>query len=259
MKKASTILCSCLLAWSTLALGQSPRPKKLELYILVGQSNMAGRGKIDSIFVNEGNDHVLMFNRAGEWVKAHHPVHFDKPKAAGVGPGLAFGIDMAIAHPRAQIGLIPCAVGGTAIERWQPGAYDAATKTHPYDDAVERIKKAMAYGVVKGIIWHQGEANSSPQNSVSYLAQLKELVGRLRALVGNPKLPFIVGELGTFRKAFVQFNNKLDSVPLLIPYAGLASSKGLVHKGDSTHFDGNSAQMLGKRFAAEMIRLQHQY
>ncbi len=171
-----------------------------------------------------------MLTADSKWVLAKHPVHFDKPKAAGVGPGLAFGIDMAKADSTVKIGLVPCAVGGTAIERWQPDAFDEATKTHPYEDALSRIREAMKYGVVKGVIWHQGESNSTEKKSLLYLAQLDTLIKRIRAEVGNPKLN-------------------------TIPFTAVATSEDLIHKGDQTHFDSASATILGHRFAAKMMTL----
>ncbi|RZL16692.1 MAG: hypothetical protein EOO89_11175, partial [Pedobacter sp.] len=149
-----------------------------------------------------------------------------------------------------------CAVGGTSIERWQPGAYDESTNTHPYDDALIRIKTAMRSGIIKGIIWHQGEANSSDEKSAKYLTQLKMLIGRLRKEVGNPELPFIVGELGRYRARYALINSQLAKVPGLIPFTELATSENLVHKGDSTHFDGPSANELGHRFAQKMLEVQ---
>src|SRR3569623_711860 len=66
--------------------------QKFDLYILVGQSNMAGRGKITDEFAAQHHDRVFMFTKDKQWVLAKHPLHFDKPTAVGVGPGLAFGI-----------------------------------------------------------------------------------------------------------------------------------------------------------------------
>lgn len=198
-----------------------------------------------------------MLNKDNKWVLAKHPLHFDQP-IAGVGPGLAFGIAMAKAanDPKIKIGLIPCAVGGTPIEHWLPGAYDASTKTHPYDDAVLRIKIAMQYGVIKGIIWHQGEANKTPEKVKLYLAQLKELIERFRALVNNPQLPFIAGELGRFRPEFSGINNVLTKLPAMVPYTAVATAEGLAHRGDTVHFDSPSADELGKRYAKKMLQVQ---
>lgn len=250
----------CLLTTLTLCMlysfVQAQVDSSFHLYILMGQSNMAGRGPITDEFKNDGNPRVFMLNKNMEWVTAQNPLHFDKPKVAGVGPGLAFGVDMAKANPKVKIGLIPCAVGGTPIDHWKPGEFNKATNTHPYDDALVRIKEAMKSGLIKGVIWHQGEANSSPKKAPLYLAQLDTLVNRIRKEVGNPKLPFIVGELGRYRNNYQLVNTELAKVPSSIPFTGLATSEGLVHKGDTTHFDGTSANTLGHRFAAKMLEVQ---
>lgn len=242
---------------SLLMYGQPPitRDPNLHIYILMGQSNMAGRGILTPEFQKIENDSVLVWQKDGEWGVAHHPVHYDKPAVAGVGPGLSFGIEMEKANPQVKIGLIPCAVGGTSIEKWEPGAYDTATKTHPYDDAVERIKAAMNYGIVEGIIWHQGESNSSPTHYTNYLPKLKKLMEEIRTLVGRD-IPVVIGELGRYNDGYAGFNEQLAKAPALISKSVLVSSEGLTDKGDHTHFDSRSAQELGKRFAAAMLKME---
>lgn len=250
------ILTFCFLLISVAAVAQQKPDPNFELYILAGQSNMAGRGYITGDFKTETNDHVFMLTKDNTWVQAKHPVHFDKP-TAGVGPGLAFGIVMAAQNPKVRIGLIPTAVGGSPIEHWIPGAYDAATKTHPWDDAVERIKFAMQYGVIKGVIWHQGESNANqPEQIKAYLAQLQELIGRFRQLVGNDKLPFVAGQLGNYRPNFIPFNNEILKLPAIVPNTAVVTTENLVHRGDTLHFDSPSAEELGRRYAAKMIQLQ---
>lgn len=234
---------------------EQPDPN-FHLYLLVGQSNMAGRGIITAEYQDISQPNVVMLNKEDQWVTASHPLHFDKPARAGVGPGLAFGLEMAKAAPSVRIGLIPCAVGGTAIESWQPGAMDRVTKRYPYDDAVARLHAAMKSGVVKGIIWHQGEANSTAERAPGYLEKLQTLIGRLRQEAGNNNLPFVVGELGHYRDNYQLVNDQLKQLPGKVKNTAVATSEGLVHKGDKTHFDAASATELGKRLAAQMILLQ---
>jgi len=237
-----------------------PKPTKpdpnFHLYLLIGQSNMAGRGQMNAEYRNQFHSNVLMLNKNDEWEAAAHPLHFDKPKMAGVGPGLAFGIEMAKAKPTVKIGLIPCAVGGTAIESWEPSAMDRVTKKYPYDDAIARLRIAMESGVVKGVIWHQGEANSTPERSPDYLKNLELLILRLRKITKDKNLPFVAGELGQYRDRYKLINDKLKLLPETVRNTAVASSEGLTHKGDNTHFDAASATELGKRFAAQMILLQ---
>jgi len=228
---------------------------KARIYLLMGQSNMAGRGVVTDEYKNISNNRVLMLTDKSEWTTAKHPIHFDKPKVAGVGPGLAFGIQLAQAFPKDTIYLVPCAVGGTSIAKWEPTAFDKATNTHPYDDAVIRIKEAMKKGKIEGVIWLQGEADSNPKSAAIYLDKLHNLIARVRALTQNPKLPFVVGELGQYRKNYNLINTQLHLLPSKIPFTGVVTSEGLTHKGDTTHFDSPSATEYGSRFATGMLKL----
>lgn len=71
----------------------STKQNPMELYLLVGQSNMAGRGKVEAIDTIR-NAQVYVFNAADEWSPAKEPLHYDKANR-GVGPGFAFGKVMA--------------------------------------------------------------------------------------------------------------------------------------------------------------------
>jgi len=83
------------------------------LYLLIGQSNMAGRGEVEPED-RVAHPRVLALDRENRWAPAVEPIHFDKP-IAGVGPGRAFGVAMAERDPSVRIGLIPCAAGGSPI------------------------------------------------------------------------------------------------------------------------------------------------
>ncbi|WP_316811336.1 sialate O-acetylesterase [Pedobacter heparinus] len=229
---------------------------ELEIYLLLGQSNMAGRGPLSVEYTAMEQPNVLVWDKESKWATARHPLHYDKPKVSGVGPGLSFGFTMARSKQNVRIGLVPCAVGGTNINVWKPGAVDKGTNTHPFDDAEMRIREAMKYGVVKGMIWHQGEANSSAQNMTGYLDKLNELITRIRKMVGDEKLPVVIGELGRYKTNYPQFNKMLARAPQVISDLALATSESLVDKGDLTHFDSPSATAYGKRYAEKMLWLQ---
>ncbi|WP_176954324.1 sialate O-acetylesterase [Niabella drilacis] len=232
------------------------RPGNYQVYLLMGQSNMAGRGILTGEYTGIRAERVLMLDRENEWVPARHPLHFDKPKVAGVGPGLSFGAALAKVYSKDTIGLVPCAVGGTAISKWEPGAFDEVTRTHPYDDAILRLKAARKRGVIKGVIWLQGEGDSNPVSAKKYLARLTALIERIRKEAGDPELPFVVGELGRYRTQYRLVNEQLALLPKTVPFTLVVSSEGLVHKGDTTHFDSPSATEYGRRFAAGMLLLQ---
>lgn len=240
--------------WMATGWTEKPKPGK-QIYLLMGQSNMAGRGIVSDEFKHVQNSRVLMLNASNEWTIAKNPTHFDKPKVSGVGPGLSFGITLADTYLKDTIYLVPCAVGGTAIAKWEPGAFDKNTNTHPYDDALMRIKEAMKKGKITGAIWLQGESDSNPKSAAVYLAKLNTLIARIRSLTNNPKLPFVVGELGQYRENYKLINDELHKLPVTTANTGIVTSEGLTHKGDTTHFDAPSATIYGTRFAKGMLKL----
>lgn len=254
------LISGFLLLTSQSGFSQTPNSTSVDsnfyIYLALGQSNMAGRGEITDKYAGMKHPRVFMMDKNQDWVQAHHPVHFDKPAVVGVGPSLSFGIKMAGIHPDQKIGLLPCAVGGTSIQHWKPGAYDDRTDTHPWDDAEERIREAMKSGVIKGVIWHQGESDAAPEKAAHYAQDLADLIQRIRDLVGNPHLPFVAGELGHYKEVYGNINAVLKELPDKVPFTAIASARGLKPKEDGTHFDSRSAHRLGKRMASQMKRLE---
>ncbi|WBA40862.1 sialate O-acetylesterase [Hymenobacter canadensis] len=243
------------------------RKEKFRLYLLVGQSNMAGRGIVqpqDTI----PNRHVLRLNAAGQWEVAQDPIHFDK-SVAGVGPGLTFGRTLSEQDTSLVIGLIPCAVGGSAIRYWQPGAFYPPTKTNPYDDAIRRAKTAMQNGTLAGVIWHQGESDSNPAGSTAYGPSLTALIARFRQDLQAPDVPFLAGQLPEFQllkldsagrphtnEAAQRINATVAALQKTVPRYAYVTAEGTTHIGDYTHFNTASARLMGQRYAVAMLRLQ---
>ncbi|MFG0332413.1 MAG: sialate O-acetylesterase [Maioricimonas sp. JB049] len=227
---------------------------RFHLYLLIGQSNMAGRGKVDPDS-NEAHPRVLKLDRDGNWVPATDPIHFDKPRIAGVGLASAFGPAMAQADNTVTIGLIPCAVGGTRLERWVKGG-------DLYENAVRRAKAAMQDGTLKGILWHQGEGDSGKlENASTYAARLSGMIGDLRSELDAPHVPFVMGELGRFLnpgklRHFELVNEQLHTVARQIPHTAVVSSEGLEAKSDQVHFDAAALREFGRRYAKAMQSLQ---
>lgn len=230
-------------------------PTKFHLYILAGQSNMAGRGAVEPADTIP-HPRVWMLTQSGQWVPATDPMHFDKPGMVGVGPGLAFGRAMAEQDTSLFIGLVPTAVGGSPIEVWQPGGYYEPTKSYPYDDAIARGLTARKTGTLHGILWHQGESDSKPELIQAYQPALIQLVGRFRQVFNAPALPVVVGMLGDFyvakTPAAVPINAILRALPNYVTRLACVDASGLTDKGDQTHFNTPSARTLGRRYADAM-------
>ncbi|GAB3918490.1 sialate O-acetylesterase [Larkinella terrae] len=245
-----------LIVGITLAFRQDV-PPRLHLFLLIGQSNMAGRG-VPEAEDQQPNPHVWMLTKEQTWVPARDPMHFDKPAVIGVGPGLSFAKKLAAAYPNLNIGLVPCAVGGSGIDVWKPGAYYEPTKSYPYDDALRRARKALENGQLAGFIWHQGESDSTPDKAKVYEDKLVDLVQRFRTELNAPDVPFMMGTLGDFVVSrnldAGTINQTLQRVTRRIPNSYCVLATGLVHKGDSTHFDTPSARTLGQRYAEVFIQ-----
>ncbi|MFK7779128.1 MAG: sialate O-acetylesterase, partial [Gimesia sp.] len=190
--------------------------------------------------------------KAGKWVPATDPLHFDKPKIAGVGPGSGFGPAMADSNSEVTIGLIPAAFGGTPLSRW-------VKDKDLYERAVKWAKENQQHGVIKGAIWHQGEAEcKNPKLYNSYQKRLSTMIVDLRKDLNQPDLPFVMGELGTFfkRPGVSTVNNALHEIAKEVPATAVASSKGLSAKKDQVHFTAQAERAFGKRYAEQMQRLQ---
>jgi hypothetical protein len=234
-----------------------PVKDRFHLYLLIGQSNMAGRGVIEEP-APEAHPRVLKFTKEMTWAPGADPLHFDKP-FVGAGLGTSFAATMAEADPNVTIGLVPSAVGGTPLSRWERGG-------DLYSQAVERAQAAMKDGVLKGILWHQGEADAmSEETATNYAARLSKMVGDLRRQLGAESVPFVAGELGrylnpTYKDGSPSFwpavNGQIDSLPKLVTRCGVASSEGLVPKSDNVHFDTPSLREFGRRYAAQMQAIQ---
>ena len=227
-------------------------PEEFHIILLVGQSNMAGRGQVAAEDC-EPHPRVLMFTKEQSWQPAVDPLHFDKPKIVGVGPGRSFGIAYAEANPGVTVGLVPCAVGGSAITSWVPGGYHEQTKSHPWDDMLPRAQAALRAGRLKAILWHQGEADCNPAAAAAYAERLRELVGRFRKSLDAPAVPFLVGQLGIFparpwTAATRQVDRAHRQLPQQLPAVGFVSAEGLTDKGDALHFDAASYRALGRRY-----------
>lgn len=232
---------------------------KFHLFLLAGQSNMAGRGKpepADKLI----NPRIHMLDQSGAWIPAVDPLHYDKPRVIGVGPGRSFALEYARAHPDVTVGLIPCSAGGSPIDSWTVGGYHSQTNSHPYDEALDRTKLALKQGVLKGVLWHQGESDSKTKLSDAYQGKLVDLIQRFRTEFADEQLPFIIGQLGMFPvRPWDDHRRRVDAAHKQVaaddPRCEFATSRGLKHKGDNVHFDSASARELGRRFFAAYQRV----
>jgi len=230
----------------------------MKSFLLIGQSNMAGRGEFGEVpeIINE----KCYMLRNGKWIPMREPINPDRAIFdyfhSGRGLSASFADEYA-KHFDEVIGLIPCADGGTKLEQWMPGEI-------LYDNAVNNAKLAMRTSKIVGILWHQGENDSHfKENANTYQHRFTEMITQLRNDLGNEKLPVIVGELGRFAASYQNgklkymdiVNEALRTMPSVIENCGFASSEGLTDRGDSIHFNSVSYRIFGKRYFNEYLNV----
>lgn len=239
---------------------------QLDLYLLMGQSNMKGRGIMPEEPKRDPRI-VMMHLKDDSWYLARHPLHlvgdaqtFEGHDNAGVGPGLAFAETLVSRNPKVAIGLVPCAVGGSPIKLWQKGA-------RLYDNALRRATLALQTTAtvnarIRGVLWLQGEANANDAGLQVHEAKLLKLVDDLRSDLAQPDLPFIactIGEVtdGSKLANRVAMNQLLLALPAKRAFTACVDARELkTHIGDSVHFDTAAQNEIGKRFAAKLNELR---
>lgn len=259
----STILFSLIAGISMLVYGQH---SDYDVYLMIGQSNMAGRGEmteadkdiISGVYILDDRDSIVP---ASAPLNIYSSVR-KKKEIQGVNPAMSFCKEVAEKTSR-KILLVVNARGGTSIERWMKdykGTVRYSAKVDGpekdgmlipslYEEAVRRTKIAMQYGRLKGILWHQGESNSEKDASKQYLSQLSAFVSDLRNDLDAPDVPFVAGEIYEGYKNAVYFNKQIRKISRKIDNAYCVSSKGCTSKSDQLHFSRDGQILLGERYA----------
>lgn len=226
-------------------------PENLEIFLLIGQSNMAGRAEIQNQDC-DSLENVFLFTgiQGSEWEKAANPLNKYSTvrkdlSMQKLGPGYTFAKKISKNLHGKQIGLVVNARGGTSIDEWTPGK-------ELYNEAILRTKKAMKYGTLQGVIWLQGESDVDKIDT--YPEKINTLINRLRCDLKNKHLPFVAGQLSEDKPERKAFNQMLIRLPEKIITMAVISSDS-TSTFDGTHFDSESQRLLGERFANEMLKL----
>ena len=227
----------------------------MDSFLMIGQSNMAGRGFPDEVPPIK-SDHLFML-RNGRWQPLCEPVNYDRP-FSGIGPAPEFARLYQESTGR-DTGLIPCADGGTSLCDWKPGGL-------LYDHAVFQAKLAMRTSELKGILWHQGETDSDEEESAQrYFERLSVFFDRLLSDLGLTGLPVLIGEIGYYLGSYPLGGDYFQIVNTAIrsfcdshDRFGLVSAEGLEPNPDGLHFSAASQRIFGKRYYEAYERLTNQ-
>ena len=220
-------------------------------FLMIGQSNMAGRGDVGD--VPRINNEKCFMLRNGRWQKMHEPINPDRPifeskYKSGISLAASFADELA-KYTGAPVGLIPAADGGSCLDEWQKGGL-------LFDHAVLLTRLAMRTSVFSGIIWHQGESDCLNEEDLgAYREKFLTFIQDLREALGAEDIPFIAGELPRglvperiFADRPERFNRLLDEMRSEIPSFSVVSSEGIEMKSDGLHFSAQGQREFGKRY-----------
>lgn len=230
-----------------------------DVFLLIGQSNMAGRGTMLPEDLAGPIEGVYLLDTEGKVVPATNPLNQYSTirkdiKLQQINPGVGFSKRVHAATGR-KILLVVNARGGSNINEWVKGKVSSDVGLAFYDEAVRRTKQATAHGTLRGILWHQGESNSS--NPTGYMDKLKTLVSGLRSELNAPTVPFIAGEIAPWHSNRDKFNPIIRTIATEIPNSDWVSSEGcdMLKDASDPHFGRNGQLLLGERYAEKILRM----
>lgn len=231
-----------------------------DLWIIAGQSNASGTGL--GVAEDPPTLGVHLFANDERWRLATHPLEDATDTLhpitvhgvfQGHAPWLAFGrrLQAALGYP---IGLIPTALGGSPLSRWDPAREDDL-----FANLLSMVRGAG--GVVHGMIWYQGESDANAGLTDDYATDFARFVTAVREAVGVPDLPVLTAQLCRYtapvppamhenwtrlRQAQREAAARLSRV-WLIPTLDLPLS-------DEIHISTAGNVQLGQRFADGALR-----
>lgn len=226
-------------------------------FVLMGQSNMAGRGVLSDV---EKIDNKLCYMyRMMHWIKMEEPINLDAllddEFASGVGLSASFADTYAKTYGE-SVGLIPCAKGGSKLSLWMPG-------TPLFEQAVLLTKFAMQETDLKGILWHQGESDCRLQEDFdAYPERFLTLLTEFRARIGRPDLPIVIGEISNHISdrwgrlaGYQKLNETLHELAKQLPNCAIVDCGEFPLKPDGIHFNAESLRKMGTMYFDEYQKL----
>lgn len=228
----------------------------IKSFLMLGQSNMAGRG-----FINEVpqiyNERIQML-RNGRWQMMTEPINYDRP-VSGISLAGSFADTWCSQNKEDTIGLIPCAEGGSSLDDWD---IDKVLFRH----AINEAKFAMESSELVGILWHQGENDSFNGNYKVYYKKLLLIIETLIKELNCPDVPIIIGGLPDFlgKEGFGKncteyelINKELERFAFEQDNCYFVTAAELTSNPDGIHIDAISQRKFGLRYFEAFSNKQH--
>ena len=222
--------------------------------LLIGQSNAAGRGFVGD--VEPISDEHITVLRNGRWIPMYAPVNPDR-KTAGINLAESFAVRYR-ADKGVDVGIIPCADGGTCLDQWAVGGL-------LFDHACYMAELASRTSTIAAVLWHQGENDTTPERAPLYEEKVMKIFNTFRERLQLHDVPFIVGGLGDFvydfypaerHSGITSVNNSLQNIAKTQRMIGFASAKGLRSNPDNLHFCALALREFGERYYEQFLKLE---
>ncbi len=219
-------------------------------FLLIGQSNMAGRGSLAD--AHELDNSRLWVLRNGRWQRLYRPVNGDR-----VFSGVCLAESFAEAYAKkydVDVGLIPCADGGTSLNQWRVGGL-------LYDHAIAQARLAQRTSTIAGVLWHQGESDCHDDRYPTYAERFQLILDGFRRDLDLYDVPFLLGGLGEFLANCAAYpetanypyvNEALRRVAQDNDRVGFVSAQGLGANPDNLHFSAAALHDFGLRYFNEL-------
>lgn len=254
----------------------APDPN-FHIYLAFGQSNMEGQGDIGNQDTTVDKRFQVLWaadngscsgKTKGKWSTAVPPLAHCQ--GAKLGPTDYFGRTMVEkTDPQIKVGVIVVAVAGCSIDLFDKDNYANYARTqqswmtqrintyggNPYGRMIEMAKKAQEEGVIKGIIFHQGETDAGNGQWPSKVKKVYDNI--IKDLGLGSDIPFLAGEVlrsGVSSGA----NNNIAKLPQQSKNFYVVSSEGFnqaLGDGQNVHFTSQEYRDFGKRYAEKMIEV----
>ncbi|MFK7911035.1 MAG: sialate O-acetylesterase [Akkermansiaceae bacterium] len=247
------ILFICLVAFSSL----HAKPLPDLVFILAGQSNMEGTGKIAELpeRYKKPPANVRMWDKPNKkWAALGESRR--AVKLGQFGPEVGFCHAVSQHYPKHTIRIIKVAAGGTSLHTaWQKGMGMNRRLVVSYEDAMKDLAASDTAYIVKGLLWMQGESDTKKIEGMAdqYQLRMEAFIKQMRGLTGRPQLPVVMGRINSLISQATKFN--FPHVEIVQAHQGKVASKdprvALVDTdkfsclADKTHFDTQGCLDLG--------------
>ena len=196
--------------------------KTYRIFLLAGQSNMAGRGDARELpahlqepqldvryhyVCSLGADKGPPFSEGGGytsegWVELQPDRKHPSTPDRHFGPEITFGRTIADRWSEENIAIIKHGRGGSGLaDDWDPDATSGKQLYRQFANQIESATQLLRdegneYRMA-GMLWLQGESDSSVdrERAEAYQKNLEELIAMLRADVNEPELPFVIAQI----------------------------------------------------------------